>query len=582
MRPIYTAALFALALSGLTALVTHAADGQTTIGSGADLFSVAVFDDIAEIETQAGATGSTAGAVDTGDILFKDGGSFDPHDTKSGTTLWVANSAAAFDTVLVTFKDTGAFAGDATVTAVIDDLTNGETLSLVMSLSLAGANQWQGVFAVIDTDTATGNQIFAGNGDAIRVTAPDGTFPALTVDALGPQFDSISPDRDSLFQTSSTVSLGATIRDFDSGMRDDSEGAGDGDTDGLGAEEPIAKIDGASLDIDINLDLANETAAAVAADDESALASSSWSTVTDGFKFSFDRAGHAEGDHFWNIVARDRVGNERRAFFSDPTKNFVVTVDSTAPGAPTNVVKTAPDADPSPTFTWVGAPDANLARHQVKFDGGAFSSVGLTNTFTVGAAAGDLIELDQFVLEDAKFELRIGDNIGRFGYDPFLRIPTIIGVLEIVMGPIVVGETVRFDRLRTSGSKSTVLHCFTVADLGIDECFDPGSGVDDFEVTFMAAGEFIVDDSTDPGAHGVAKFVVTGELMADLSPGTHTIEVRGVDKAGNIGPSTSLVFSVTAPPVPGVTGPALAGLAALLAVTFVWAARRRLRSAAGR
>ena len=585
IRSISAAALFALALVMLTPLAAHAADGQTTVGSGTDLFSIAVFDDVTEIETQAGATGSTAGAVDTGDVLFKDGGSFDPRDTKAGTTLFVARQANAFDTVLVTFKDTGAFAGNATVTSVIANVTSGATLSLDMSLSLAGANQWQGVFQVVPSGTAVGSQIGAAffPADLIDVTAPDGSVLQLTVDAIAPGIFSISP-ADNSAQTSSTVSFDATIHDFDSGMRDDSEGAGDGDADGLGAEEPIAKIDGASLDIDINLDLANETAAAVAADDESALASFSWSTVTDGFRFSFDRAGHAEGDHFWSIVARDRVGNERTTdgdFATGGFQNLVVTVDSTDPGAPTDLVRTTPDSDPSPTFTWTGAPDANLARHQVRFDGGAFSSVGLAIAFTVGVPAGDLIELDQFVLEDNKFELRMGDT-GHFGFDPFLRIPTIIGVLEIVMDPIVVGETVRFGRLRSSGSRSTVLHCFTVADLSIDECFDPGQSVDDFEITFTTAGEFIIDDSTDPGAHGVAKFVVVGTVLADLSPGTHTIEVRGVDKAGNVGPSASLVFNVTAPLVPGASGPTLAALAALLAVAFVWAARHRQRTAAGR
>ena len=558
----------------LTSLVAHAADGQTTIGAGADFFSVAVFDDITEIETQAGATGNTAGAVDTGDVLFKDGGNFDPRDTKSGTTLWVSRNADAFDTVLVTFKDTGAFAGDATVTADVE-ASSGETLSLVMSLSLAGANPWQGVFQVIDTDTAVSNQIFASHGNTIDVTAPDGVVLQLTVDASSPLIFAISPSDNSV-QTS-TVKFRGDIFDLGSGLRDDSEGASDGDADGLGAEEPLASAGGASVDIDINLGLADATATADAADDESDRASAGWTTSTpSGFFFSFDKAGHAEGGQFWNIVARDRVGNETTA----GSQNLVVTVDSTAPGAPTALVKTTPDSDPTPTFTWTGAPDADLARHQVKIDGGAFGSVGLATAFTVGEPADVVTEVEQFVLEDAKFQLRVSTTETQFGFPAGARVgSTHPG--GIVM-PVDLGETVRFGRLRSSGSRSTVLHCFTVADLGIDECFEPGFSIEPFEITFTAAGEFTIDDSTDPGVHGVAKFVVTGELMADLGPGTHTIEVRGVDKAGNIGPSTSLVFNVAGPPpVPGVSAPTLAALGALLAIAFARAARRRLRTAAG-
>ena len=259
-----------------------------------------------------------------------------------------------------------------------------------------------------------------------------------------------------------------------------------------------------------------------------------------------------------------------------------------APGAPTNLVKTTPDTDPSPTFTWNAAPDANLARHQVKFDDGAFSSVGLATTFTVGELASDIIKLDSFVVEDGKFELRMGDT-SVFGFDAEQRIPTISGLVEIVMGPILVGETVSFGRCRMSASRSTKAHHMTIEALGIDFNLNESpvgvSGNPDDNCVigpFTAPGEFFIDDSTDPGAHGVAKFVVEDAVLADLSPGTHTIEVRGVDKAGNVGSSASLVFSVTAPPLPGVSGPTLAGLGALLAAAFVWGVRRRQRTAAGR
>ena len=124
-------------------------------------------------------------------------------------------------------------------------------------------------------------------------------------------------------------------------------------------------------------------------------------------------------------------------------------MDTTNPTLPTFLVKTTADGDSTPTFTWNAASDANLDRHEVKMDGGAFGSVGLATTFTQAGA---------------------------------------------------------------------------------------------------------------------------------LPNGSHTIQVRGVDKAGNVGPSASLTFSVSVPSLPGVSGPVLAGLAALLALAFAWTLSRRRRA----
>ena len=577
IRSISTAALFALVLFVLTALVAHAADGQTTIGSGADLFSVAVFDDIAEIETQAGATGNTAGVVDTGDILFKDGGSFDPRDTKSGS-LFVSNDAAAFDTVLVTFKDTGGFAGQSTVTVDIENLSNAETLSIVLSLSLAGANQWQGVFQVIETDTAVGNQIFASsNQQIIEVTSPDSLILTLRADVRGPFVFGI-PAAGSAAHTSSTVSFHGAIHDRESGLRTDSEGP-DGDSDGVTSGEPLAAADGSSVDIDINLDLANETVAAVPGDDESDRASSSWGVVpfTDGFIFSFDKPGHAEGDHFWNIVARDRVGNETitdvDTIFTAGFPRLRFKVDDTDPGTPTGLAVTTPGTDQTPTFTWNAAPDANLARHQVRIDVGTFSTVESATTFTV-ATSPVTHTLDKFRFDDLSMELRMGSEAA-FGYEAGERINS--ADFDIAM-TINVGDSIVFPNdLTLSASKSTENHFLTIAELGIDvEISDFGAG-SEFTITPTESGTFSITCSAHADSHGTATLFVEGEVLGALSPGTHTIEVRGIDKAGNIGPTAGLVFSVTAPLVPGVSGPALAGLAALLVGAFAWAARRRRR-----
>ncbi|MCH8974189.1 MAG: hypothetical protein IH869_03855 [Chloroflexi bacterium] len=131
--------------------------------------------------------------------------------------------------------------------------------------------------------------------------------------------------------------------------------------------------------------------------------------------------------------------------------------------------------------------------------------------------------MDQFVVEDGKYELRMGDT-AMFGYDAEQRVPTIAGLIEIVFGPIQVGDTVVFGRCRQSGSRSTKEHRLTVEKLGLDHNLfgDTGGGSigdsDDPDNNcvfgpFTEPGEYIIDDSTDPGEHGVAKFVVEGEAV---------------------------------------------------------------------
>ena len=122
-----------------------------------------------------------------------------------------------------------------------------------------------------------------------------------------------------------------------------------------------------------------------------------------------------------------------------------------------------------------------------------------------------------FVLEDGKFELRMGAT-AYFGYDAEQRIPTIPGLIEIVFGPIQVGDTLSFARCRQSGSRSTKEHRLTIDALGLDHNLygDTGGGAigdsddtsNNCEFTFDAPGEYLIYDSTDPDAHGVARIIV--------------------------------------------------------------------------
>lgn len=115
---------------------------------------------------------------------------------------------------------------------------------------------------------------------------------------------------------------------------------------------------------------------------------------------------------------------------------------------------------------------------------------------------GNVFAADQFVISDGQFELRIGDT-PLWGYDASARIASTVDG-GIVM-TVAVGDTITWEIFSVSGRSSTKPHKFTVEGLGLD--FEP-QGRDFYSITFDTAGTFIIDDSSDPGEHGSAKFVV--------------------------------------------------------------------------
>ena len=119
-------------------------------------------------------------------------------------------------------------------------------------------------------------------------------------------------------------------------------------------------------------------------------------------------------------------------------------------------------------------------------------------------AAGSVYMLDSLVAEDGKFELRMGAE-SYWGYAAESR-PVSLG--DGIIMNVRVGDTIHFDQVRMSGSRSTKDHHLTIESLGID--IDLGaSNVEPFELgPFTEPGEHIIDDGTHPGEHGVIKIVV--------------------------------------------------------------------------
>ena len=109
--------------------------------------------------------------------------------------------------------------------------------------------------------------------------------------------------------------------------------------------------------------------------------------------------------------------------------------------------------------------------------------------------------VDQFIIEDGKFELRMAG--AAWGYEAAQRVSSAEG--DGIVMTVGVGDTIAWDVFTVSGARSSIPHTFGIAGMGL-EVVPPGR--DPYEITFDTAGTFIIDDPTDPGAHGNAKVIV--------------------------------------------------------------------------
>ena len=121
-------------------------------------------------------------------------------------------------------------------------------------------------------------------------------------------------------------------------------------------------------------------------------------------------------------------------------------------------------------------------------------------------AAGSTYVVSAIVMEDGLFELRMGPD-AYWGYDPNSRPKSNAG--DGLVLSVRVGDTIQVDTLRQSGSRSTKDHHLTIEALGIDH--DLGAvRLEPFVIgPFTEAGEYVIDDSSDPGEHGSMKIIVT-------------------------------------------------------------------------
>jgi hypothetical protein len=425
--------LIAAASALLVILPVLAADGQINKGTQ-PRFNVAVFDDVAAIEAPDSLDGTTAGSVDSGDLLWLTDAGFDPEDTRVGVTLYVSNDTAAFNTVLVSFLDTTLSASSET--ADVENITSGDELTLVLFQTAdAGDEERQAIFTVTEDGPTAGTVLMADHGDVIEVTGPSGTKTTLIVDGDGPDVASVSPEHEAT-QTGTAIEFAAAVTDADSGLRNDDEptptltGSADGDSDGITTGEPLAGTGGGSTDILINI---GTNILGVGGTELSSEATDGWIAITDGFSFSFERSGFAVDETYWEIVATDRVGNVTTTDSDDDDDDvdaFEVNIDNQDPVFDAAITGTGWD----PSDGDDGAEEGNDAAIKITFENETSGDADDIDEDTVDITdfiMSDDIEIDEVFVNDNAVYLILTEDLGA---DDEPDIQMLAGVIKDVSG----------------------------------------------------------------------------------------------------------------------------------------------------
>jgi len=306
-------------------------------------------------------------------------------DTRVGTTLYVANSSAAFNQVLITVTHaaSNAAAGAVdTISVTVTNQTTNTSISGGRTLTETGNNTgiFTGTIFVVATVASATTDIATSDGNTIRVAfSATGDVANMTVDTVKPTIAVSGPAHNTITR-STTIDFSATITDAGSGMRPDtntlsttapgSSTSSDHDGNGISANEPIkygvGVVDytgtspfakGQAVDVKIRRIL-QSTIATPSADvigvtgtdfSETAL----WTPVTNGFSLLSTRL-LTSGTHWWNIAARDRAGNiaatDADAVITG-SQAFKLTIDTSAPSIATAQTGKGYDATNKKTST---------------------------------------------------------------------------------------------------------------------------------------------------------------------------------------------------------------------------------------
>lgn len=324
--------LMAVMFSLLVILPVFAGDGTVTKTAGTVTVEVRVY---------------ANGAIAASDVEQDDNTiTTDAKDTKVGNTLFVSNSASAFNQVYLNVVDTS-LSQPTSITVDVKNATTGVKIKgtklTLLRVATNTAESWQGTFNVVSESSET-TDVSASDGDTIEVTFGAVTISTIKVDAAKPVVSDLSPESKAI-QTSTSRVFAGTVTDAGSGLRTDSSSedaddngtteASDRDADGVTNEPlPLVGTSGKSKDIQILIATTNTTPTT----DESGLASDGWVSVTNGFRYTFTRSGltssGTDATITWRVDATDRVGNQAQTDSNADTTtkdHFKLTIDQNAP-----------------------------------------------------------------------------------------------------------------------------------------------------------------------------------------------------------------------------------------------------------
>jgi len=225
-----------------------------------------------------------------------------------------------------------------------------------------------------------------------------------------------------------------------------------------------------------------------------------------------EKEGGAEIDIIEFFIGEARIGTATFVSGGGPSEGF----DLPALEAPANIAKTSPDTDDTPTFTWDPLPPtaAEVASYEVMIDTGDWIDVGDVTTFTVA---------DDDALADGShtFKVRAVDQLANRSTS---------GGLDFIVDTTL--PTTPSNITRTSADADST-PTFTW-----DAASDATSGIASYQVR-IDSGDF-----SDVG--NVTTFTVADDDA--LADGSHTLEVKAVDSAGNVGEAGGLTFTIDATP----------------------------------
>ncbi|MBI4288416.1 MAG: S8 family serine peptidase, partial [Chloroflexi bacterium] len=233
------------------------------------------------------------------------------------------------------------------------------------------------------------------------------------------------------------------------------------------------------------------------------LDSGSWTNIGDVTAYSWPSA-VADGNHTVSIRAADKATN------AGASASVSFGTDATPPTVPGSLARTTPDSDNTPSFTWMASTDATtlVFEYRARFDSAPFASVGNVTAYTAPAALAD---------GSHTFEVKAVDIAGN---ESNAASVTFIVDVTPPTAPTGLVKT-------TPDSNNKPGFSWTAST-------DATSGLDHYEV------------SMDSGAWNAIGNVTGYTWLTALSAGSHTFQVKAVDKAGNTGSPASVTFALTA------------------------------------